>query len=153
MPGKVNPVVPEMMCQVAAQVIGNDAAVAFGGAAGNLELNVMMPVMARNLVESAVLLAAAARTCAEKCVSGIEANVETCRRNAELSLPIITALVPSLGYDATAELSKQALHEGKTIREVVLERGLLPVEELDRVLDVEAMTRGGLLAGGPISGG
>src|SRR6267143_4333412 len=96
MPGKVNPVAAEAVCQVCAQVIGNDAAVSFGGAAGNLELNVMLPVMARNLLESIRILAAVAKTFARTCVTGITADEERCRRNAELSLPIVTALVPLL---------------------------------------------------------
>jgi fumarate hydratase, class II len=153
MPGKVNPVAAEAVCQVCAQVVGNDTAVAFGGSAGNLELNVMLPVMARNLLESVRLLAAVARTFARTCVTGITADEERCRRFAELSLPIVTALVPVIGYDATAEVSKQAMKEGKTVKEVVLERGLLDAEAVDRVLDVEAMTKGGILDTGPVSGG
>jgi fumarate hydratase class II len=151
MPGKVNPVAAEAVCQVCAQVVGNDAAVAFGGAAGNLELNVMLPVMARNMLESVRLLAAVSRTFARTCVVGITADEERCRRNAELSLPIVTALVPLLGYDVTAEVSKQAMKEGKTAREVVLERGLLDEAAVDKALDVEAMTRGGIIEG--VSGG
>jgi fumarate hydratase, class II len=147
MPGKVNPVAAEALCQVCAQVVGNDAAVAFSGAAGNLELNVMLPVIARNLLESIRLLAAAARTFTRRCVRGITADEERCRRNAELSLPIVTALVPVIGYDQTAEVSKQAMKEGKTAKEVVLERGLLDEAALDRILDVEAMTRGGIIEG------
>jgi fumarate hydratase class II len=127
--------------------VGNDAAVAFGGAAGNLELNVMLPVMARNLLESIRLLAAVARTFTTTCVTGIEADVERCRRNAELSLPIVTALVPVIGYDQTAEVVKQAVKENKTAREVVLERGLLSEDDVDRALDVMAMTKGGLIEG------
>jgi fumarate hydratase class II len=153
MPGKVNPVACEAVCQVCAQVVGNDAAVAFGGSAGNLELNVMLPVMARNLLESVRLLAAVARTFTRTCVTGITADEERCRRFAELSLPIVTSLVPVIGYDATAEVSKQAMREGKTVKEVVLERGLLDAEAVDRVLDVEAMTKGGILDTGPVSGG
>jgi fumarate hydratase class II len=107
----------------------------------------MMPVMAKNLLESIRLLAAVARTFTRTCVRGITADEERCRRNAELSLPIVTALVPVIGYDATAEVSKQAMKEGKTAREVVLERGLLDEATVDRVLDVEAMTRGGIIEG------
>ncbi len=143
MPGKVNPVVPEAVCQVAAQVIGNDAAVAFGGAAGNLELNVMMPVIARNLLESIRLLASVSRALADKCVAGIEADVERCRTYALSSPSIGTALNPYLGYEETAKVIKQSIAEGKDLRTVVLERGLLSEEEVDRALDVEAMTRGG----------
>ncbi|MCZ7530056.1 MAG: class II fumarate hydratase [Acidimicrobiia bacterium] len=145
MPGKVNPVAAEALAQVCAQVVGNDAAVAFGGAAGNLELNVMMPVMARNLLESIALIAGASETFTRTCVNGIEADVEVCRRHAELSLPIVTALVPVIGYDTCAEVSKEAMRTGRTLREVVLERGLVAEEELDRVLDVDAMARGGIV--------
>jgi len=145
MPGKVNPVVPEAVCQVAAQVVGNDAAVAFGGAAGNLELNVMLPVIARNLLESIRLLASATRVLADKCVDGIEADEDRCRTYALSSPSIGTALNPSIGYEQAAAVIKASLQEGKTLREVVLERGLLPEDEVDRVLDVMAMTRGGIL--------
>jgi fumarate hydratase class II len=145
MPGKVNPVVPEAVCQVCAQVIGNDAAVAFGGAAGNFELNVMMPVIARNLLESIRLLASVSRALADKCVSGIEADEERCRRNAESSPAVGTALNPYIGYEEAARVIKQATAEGKTLKEVVLERGLLSEEEVDRALDVMAMTKGGIV--------
>jgi fumarate hydratase class II len=143
MPGKVNPVIPEVVIQVAAQVIGNDAAVTFAGASGTFELNVCIPVMARNLLESIRLLATASRALAELCVSGVEADVERCRRYAESSSAIATALAPHLGYDLTAEVVKAALAEGKTLREVVLERGLMEPDVLDRTLDVLAMTKGG----------
>jgi len=145
MPGKVNPVIPEAVCQVAAQIIGNDAAVAFGGAMGNFELNVMMPVMARNLLESIRLLANVSRVFATKCIAGIEADVERCRHNAESSPAIATALNPYIGYEQAAQVIKQAMAEGKTLREVVLEQSLMSEEDVDRVLDVEAMTRGGIL--------
>ncbi|MBI2170042.1 MAG: class II fumarate hydratase [Actinobacteria bacterium] len=144
MPGKVNPVAAEALRQVCAQVIGNDAAVAVGGALGDFELNVMIPVMARNVLESVRLLATASETFTRTCVTGIEANEAACRRFAESSLPVVTALVPALGYDTCAEIAKQAMAEGKTLREVVLERGLMPADELDRVLDVDAMAQGGL---------
>ncbi|MDQ3679786.1 MAG: class II fumarate hydratase [Actinomycetota bacterium] len=142
MPGKVNPVIPEAVCQVVAQVVGNDAAVAIGGAAGNFELNVMMPVMARNLLESIRLLASACRLLADRCVDGIEADVERCRRYAESSPSIATALNPHLGYETAAEVVKEAARTGRSIREVVLERGLMTGEELDRALDVIASARG-----------
>ncbi|MBK9180607.1 MAG: class II fumarate hydratase [Acidimicrobiales bacterium] len=146
MPGKVNPVLPEAVVQVACQVIGNDAAVAWGGAAGNLELNVMLPVMGRNLLESIRLLAAVSRLFADRCVSGIEADVETCRRYALSSPALVTALNPAIGYEAAASVVQQSLREGRTVREVVLDRGLLTEDEVDRALDVLGMTRGGLLA-------
>jgi fumarate hydratase class II len=147
MPGKVNPVICEAACQVVAQVIGNDAAVAFGGAAGNFELNVMLPVIARNLLESIRLLAAVSALLAERCVSGIGANTARLREYAESSTSIVTPLNRFIGYEAAAQVAKQALAENKTIREVVLERGHvdsgeITLEQLDTVLDVLAMTRG-----------
>ncbi|HET9733046.1 MAG TPA: class II fumarate hydratase [Acidimicrobiales bacterium] len=145
MPGKVNPVVPEAVCQVVAQVFGNDAAVAFGGSAGNLELNVMLPVIARNLLESIRLLANVSRALADKCVAGIEADVERCRNYALSSPSIGTSLNPYIGYEAAAKVIKTALAEGKDLRTVVLEQGLLSEEEVDRALDVMAMTKGGIL--------
>ena len=145
MPGKVNPVIPEAVCQVVAQVIGNDAAVAFGGAAGNLELNVMLPVMGRNLLESIRLLAAVSRAFADKCIAGIEPDVERCRTYALSSPSIGTALNPYIGYEEAAKVIKASVAEGKDLRTVVLERGLMTEEEVDRALDVEAMTRGGIL--------
>ncbi|TML43297.1 MAG: class II fumarate hydratase [Actinobacteria bacterium] len=145
MPGKVNPVVPEAVCQVVAQVVGNDAAVAFGGAAGNFELNVMLPVVARNVLESIRLLAAVSRALADKCVAGIVADEERCRTYALSSPSIGTALNPYIGYEAAAKVIKRATEEGKDLRSVVLEEGLLSEEEVDRALDVMAMTRGGIL--------
>jgi len=148
MPGKVNPVICEAVCQVCAQVIGNDAAVAFGGAAGNFELNVMMPVIARNLLSSIRLLAAAAGLLADRCVAGITANAERLRRNAESSPAIVTALNRYLGYEAAAEVAHEALRTGRTIREVVIslgyvERGDITEAQLDQALDVLRMTRPG----------
>ncbi len=145
MPGKVNPVVAEAVCQVVAQVVGNDAAVAFGGAAGNFELNVMLPVIARNLLESVRLLAAVSRVFADKCVSGITADVDRCRTYALSSPSIVTALNPYIGYEESAKVVKQAMAEGKDLRTVVLERGLLSEEEVDKALDVLAMTKGGVV--------
>ena len=143
MPGKVNPVVPEAVCQVVAQVMGNDAAVAFGGAAGNLELNVMLPVMARNLLESIRLLASVSRIFADKTIVGIEANVEQCRRYAESSPSIGTSLNPYIGYEKAAEVIKECTKTGRSIRELVLERGWMSDAELDKALDVLALTKGG----------
>ena len=148
MPGKVNPVVPEAVCQVVAQVIGNDAAVAFGGAAGNLELNVMLPVIGRNLLESLQLLSAVSRLLADRCIDGLSADLARMRRYAESSPSIVTALNRYLGYDRAAQVAKQAVAEGKTIREVVDERGyvsegLLTTEQLDAALDVLRMTEPG----------
>ncbi len=146
MPGKVNPVICEAVCQVATQVIGNDAAVAFGGAAGNFELNVMMPVMARNLLASLILLAHAANSLADLCVSGITANAERLRRNAESSPAIVTALNRYIGYEAAAAVAHEALETGATIREVVVARGHvasgeITMEQLDDALDVTRMAR------------
>jgi fumarate hydratase, class II len=146
MPGKVNPVICEAVCQVCAQVIGNDAAVAFGGAAGNFELNVMMPVIARNLLSSIGLLASAAVLLADRCIAGITANEQRLRRNAESSPAIVTPLNRYLGYEAAAQVAHEALRTGKTIREVVIslgyvERGAITYEQLDQALDVVRMTR------------
>ena len=145
MPGKVNPVIPEAVTQVAAQVIGNDAAIAFGGSQGTLELNVFMPMMAHNLLESIRLLANVSTVFAEKCIDGIEANVEQCRAYAESSPSIGTSLNPYIGYEKAAAVIKRATKENKTIREVVLEEGLMSDEELTKALDIEAMTRGGII--------
>ena len=145
MPGKVNPVIPEAVYQVAAQVVGNDAAIAFGATAGAFELNTAMPMMARNVLESIHLLTAVSRLLADRCVAGIEADEARCRANAESSSALATALSPHIGYEEAAAVVRQSAAEGKTLRQVVLERGLLRPGEVDRVLDVEAMTRGGVL--------
>ena len=140
MPGKVNPVIPEVVTQVAAQVIGNDQAIAIGGMQGHFELNVFVPLMARNLLQSIKLLASASRLLAEKCVDGIEANREQCERYAELTLSAATALNPHIGYDKAAEIVKAAAASGRSLREVALEAG---VEEsvLDEALDYHAMAK------------
>ena len=145
MPGKVNPVVPEAVSQVVAQVIGNDAAVAFAGAVGNFELNVMLPVIGRNLLESIRLLSSVAVVFADKCISGIEADEDRCRTYALSSPSIGTALNPYIGYEEAAKVIKASVAEGKDLRTIVLERGLLTEDEVDRALDVEAMTRGGIV--------
>ncbi|MEV6214439.1 class II fumarate hydratase [Nocardia sp. NPDC051833] len=143
MPGKVNPVLPEAVTQVAVQVVGNDAAIAFGGASGAFELNVYIPVMARNLLESIRLLANVSRLFADKCVVGLVANEEHLRTLAESSPSIVTPLNSAIGYEEAAAVAKQALREKKTIRQTVIDRGLTPdklsVEELDNKLDVLAM--------------
>jgi fumarate hydratase, class II len=146
MPGKVNPVVPEAVSQVVAQVIGNDAAVAFGGAVGNFELNVMLPVIGRNLLESIRLLASVSTVFADKCISGIEADVERCRTYALSSPSISAALNPYLGYEAVAKLVKDSLALGVDFRTLILDRGLLTEEEVDHALDVVAMTKGGIIS-------
>ncbi|MFT4164717.1 MAG: class II fumarate hydratase [Microlunatus sp.] len=146
MPGKVNPVLCEATTMVAAQVIGNDAAVAFSGATGAFELNVMLPVMARNLLESIRLVANVSRLLADRCVDGITANVDHCRELAESSPSIVTPLNRYIGYENAAAVAKKALKENKTIRQVVIESGFvtdgkLTEEQLDAALDVLAMTR------------
>ncbi len=145
MPGKVNPVLPEAVTQVAAQVIGNDAAIAWGGANGAFELNVYVPMMARNILESFRLLTNVSRLFAERCVVGLQANVDHLRELAESSPSIVTALNSAIGYEEAAAVAKQALKEHKTIRQTVIDRGLigdkLSIEELDRLLDVLAMAR------------
>ncbi|MCP9957502.1 MULTISPECIES: class II fumarate hydratase [Streptomyces] len=146
MPGKVNPVVPEAVLMVAAQVVGNDATVAAAGAAGNFELNVMLPVMAKNLLESVRLLANASRLLADRTVDGITANAERAREYAESSPSVVTPLNRYIGYEEAAKVAKRSLAERKTIREVVLEsgyveRGDLTLEQLDEALDVLRMTR------------
>ncbi|MGD0084055.1 MAG: class II fumarate hydratase [Acidimicrobiales bacterium] len=147
MPGKVNPVVPEAVCQVVAQVVGNDAAVSFGGAAGNFELNVMLPVIARNLLESIRLLAAVSRALAGKCIAGLVADADRCRTYALSSPSIVTSLNPYIGYENAAKVVKKSMSEGKDLRTVVLELGLMSEEEVDKALDVLAMTRGGVVGG------
>jgi fumarate hydratase class II len=140
MPGKVNPVIPEVVTQVAAQVIGNDQAITIGGMQGHFELNVFVPLMARNLLDSIKLLSAAARLLAEKCVDGIEANREQCERYAELTLSAATALNPYIGYDRAAEIVKKAASSGRSLREIAREEG---VDEaiLDEALDYRAMAK------------
>ncbi|MFG3504364.1 class II fumarate hydratase [Streptomyces sp. NPDC047821] len=146
MPGKVNPVIPEAVLMVAAQVTGNDATVAAAGAAGNFELNVMLPVIAKNLLESVRLLANAARLLADRTVDGITANVERAREYAESSPSVVTPLNKYIGYEEAAKVAKRSLAERKTIREVVIEsgyveRGDLTLQQLDEALDVLRMTR------------
>jgi fumarate hydratase class II len=144
MPGKVNPVMVEAMTQVCAQVIGNDAAVAFGGSQGNFELNVYLPVIARNLLESIRLLANVVRLVADRCVAGIEADEERCRAYAESSPSLGTSLNPYIGYEAAADVVKESIKTGRSVREIVTERGLVSEEELDAALDVLGMTKGGI---------
>lgn len=134
MPGKVNPVIPEAVLQVAAQVIGNDTTIMMGAQAGNFELNVMLPVIAYNLLQSIGLLAAAVRSFAERCVARITANEERCAANIEQSLALVTALVPVVGYDRAAAIAQKALASGRTIRAVATEENILPPDELDRRL-------------------
>ena len=144
MPGKVNPVICEAVSQVCVQVVGNDAAIALGGSAGNFELNVMLPVIGRNLLGSLTLLSAAARLLADKCIAGITARPDRLRHAAESSPAIVTALNPYIGYEAAASIAKEALATGATIRDVTIarghvERGEITAEQLDQALDVLAM--------------
>jgi fumarate hydratase class II len=142
MPGKVNPVMSEMMLQVAAQVIGNDATVAWAGGMGStFELNVMMPVMAYNLLQSIELLSRAATVFADRCVAGIEANRERCEGLVEQSLAMCTSLAPLVGYDKAAEIAKESMKSGKTVRQVAAEKRLLPEAELNKALDPRRMTQ------------
>ncbi len=144
MPGKVNPVMVESVCQVAAQVTGNDTAITLGGQHGHLELNVMQPLMTHNLLESIHILGSVSREFADRCVEGITVNRERCRRLAESTAALATALAPSIGYDKAAEVAKRSLKEEKTLREVVIEEGLLSEEDLERLLDFRAMTEPGI---------
>jgi fumarate hydratase class II len=140
MPGKVNPVIPEVVTQVAAQVIGNDAAVTVGGLQGHFELNVFVPMIARNVLGSIELLMSAAGLLAEKCVDGVEANREACERYAELTLSAAAALNPYIGYDKATEIVKEAAASGRSLREVAREAGVSE-EILDKALDYRAMAR------------
>jgi fumarate hydratase class II len=143
MPGKVNPVIPEAVTQVCAQVLGNDTTIAFAGSQGSFELNVYLPVIARNLLESIRLLASVSRLFADRCVAGIEADVERCRTYAEATPQAATVLNPLLGYERVAELVKESARTGKSIRTLVVEQGLVPADEIDAVLDLLKLTRGG----------
>jgi fumarate hydratase, class II len=144
MPGKVNPVIPEALCQVAAQVIGNDLTVTIAGMLGNFELNVMMPVMAYNLLQSIHLLATSTSVFTEKCIRGLKADEERCREMIEKSLAMATALSPRIGHDAAARIAREAYDSGKTVREVAAARKILPAEELGKVLDPWRMTEPGV---------
>jgi fumarate hydratase class II len=152
MPGKVNPVIPESVLMVAAQVFGNDATITLAGMSGVFELNVMMPLIAYDLLQSIEILGNAARLLAERCVEGIEANVERCAELVERSLAMVTSLVPKIGYDAAAEIAKESVRTGKTVRELCRERNVLPEDELREALDPWGMTEGGIHAGGGAGG-
>jgi fumarate hydratase class II len=136
-------VIPEAVNMVAAQVIGYDAAIAVAAMNGNLDLNVMMPIIAHDLLEAIELTAAAARVLAEKCVRGIRANVAQCLRYAELTGQLVTAVAPVIGYDQAAKVYKKAVERGVSIREILLEEKLVPRERLDEILDLKKMTHGG----------
>jgi len=143
MPGKVNPVMCESVMQVCAQVIGNDTAVCWGGANGNLELNVMMPMIAHNMLENIRLLTSVVRVFQDKCVSGITANREHCLELVERSMAMVTSLAPIIGYDRAAEIAKESARTGKTVREICQANRVLPQSELDKVLDPIEMTKPG----------
>ncbi len=140
MPGKVNPVIAESVTQVSAQVIGNDAAITIGGQSGNFELNVMMPMMANNLLESIRLLSNVSHVFVDKCIDGIKADKKRCEEMIEKSLAMCTSLAPIIGYDNAAAIAKEAYATGKTVREVALEKRVMPEKELARVLDPYTMT-------------
>ena len=140
MPGKVNPVMCEMLTMVSAQVMGNDVAINIGGQGGNFELNVYLPMMAHNLLQSVSILANGARTFTDRCVVGIEANEAICTQSVERNLAICTSLAPAIGYDKAAAISKEAFKTDRTVREVAIEWNVLPSDELDRLLDGRAMT-------------
>jgi fumarate hydratase class II len=140
MPGKVNPVMSEMLLMICAQVIGNDATIGWGGAAGNFELNVMIPVMAYNLLQSITVLSNGARLFAARCVEGLEPNVARCNELVEQSLAMVTALNPRIGYDAAAAIAKESVKTGKTVRQLCVEKKVLPADELERLLDPRGMT-------------
>jgi fumarate hydratase class II len=144
MPGKVNPVIIESLLQVAVQVMSNDWAVALGGQAGNLELNVMLPVMAHNLLQSVGLLKTSIENFTEKCLRGLEANEQRCRDLVEQSLALCTPLAVEIGYDKAARLAHMAYESGKTVREMALEQDILPEDRLARILDATEMTRPGI---------
>ena len=140
MPGKVNPVMAEMLLMVCAQVVGNDATVAWAGAAGNFELNAMIPVIGVNVLGSMELIANGARLFADRAIQGLEADRERCAALVEQSLALATALVPRLGYDASAALARESVATGKTVRQLCLERQVMSVEELTQLLDPRRMT-------------
>ena len=143
MPGKVNPVIPEAVCQVAAQVIGNDLTITIGGQFGNFELNVMMPVKGHNLLQSIELLGKVSQVFTDKCVKGIKADKERCEEMIEKSLAMCTSLAPVIGYDSAAKIAKEAYETGKTVRQVALEKKVLPAEKLKQLLDPWSMTEPG----------
>ncbi len=143
MPGKVNPVIPEAVCQVAAQVMGNDLTITIGGQFGNFELNVMMPVKGHNLLQSIELIARVSNVFADKCIKGIKADKKRCEEMIEKSLAMCTSLAPVIGYDNAAKIAKEAYERGKTVREIALEKKVLPAAKLNELLDPWSMTEPG----------
>jgi len=148
MPGKVNPVIAESVLMAAAQVIGNDLTITIGGQAGILELNLMMPVMAHNILESIRLLAASATNLTERCILGIQANKERCNELVEKSLAMCTALAPEIGYDAAASIAEEAYKTGQTVRQIATAKKILPPKRLREILDPLRMTKPGIAAKG-----
>jgi len=140
MPGKVNPVMAESLIQVAAQVIGCDAAITVGGLLGNFELNVMMPMMAYNFLLSLNLLKNAVTVFTDKCINGLQADQKRCRELVEKSLAMVTALAPVTGYDKAAEIAKEAYQTGVPLKEMVIKKKILPAEEVEKLLDPTTMT-------------
>ena len=143
MPGKVNPVIPETVTMVAAQVVGHDAAITVCGSAGALEINTMMPLLAHDLLDSIVLLSNAGRVFADRCVAGIVADAQRCEESIERNLSLCTALAPRIGYDRAAEIAKEAFASNRTVREVAKQMRVLPDEEIDALLDARRMTEPG----------
>ena len=139
MPGKVNPVIPEMMMQVSSQVIGNDHTITFCSSNGNFELNTMLPVMAHNILESISLLTSSTRIFEEKLIMGLEANTEKLDENIQKNSILVTALVPKIGYDKAAEVAKEAVSKNVTIKEILVEKALIPESEIDELLDIEKL--------------
>jgi fumarate hydratase class II len=148
MPGKINPVIPEVVAMVAAQVTGNDVAITIGGQSGSFELNVMLPLIAHNLLQAITLLSTSSRVLADRAIEGLTANRAQMEELLEKNVILVTALAPHIGYDKAAQLTKVALAEGKRIRQVAREQKLLPEDQLERALDVRAMTQGGIHGGG-----
>ena len=140
MPGKVNPVMAEALIMVAAQVISADVAITLGGLGGNFELNTMMPLLAYNLINAITWLAAGTRAFTERCVAGLQADENCCRALVEKSPILVTALARVIGYDQAVEIGKEAYRTGRTVREIALEKGILPPEELEKILDPYKMT-------------
>jgi len=139
MPGKVNPVIPEMMMQVAAQVIGNDTAITFAAANGNFELNTMLPVMAHNILESIEILETSVKVFREKLIDGLEPNIEQMKENTQKNPILVTALVPKIGYDKAAEVAKEAISKNKTIKEILVDNDILSASEVDELLDLDKL--------------
>ena len=143
MPAKVNPVIPEAVTMIAAQVIGNDVTISLGGQSGNFELNVMKPIIAYNLLQSIHLISNGCDVLREKCVDGLKANRERCEEMVERSLAMVTSLAPKIGYDQAAGIAKEAYETGRTVREVATQQKVLPEKELEQALDPRSMTEGG----------